>query len=149
MKPASLHPLPASTRPPGLTRGLDINWDAVGVVGSLICLVHCLLLPLAVAVLPWLVLFEDAWLHQGLAVALASPALLAFLSGWRRHGRWLPGFLMGGGLAALNSAAFVAPENWETWLTILGGLFLIAAHGLNRHLCRHCPRCVEADVCPP
>ena len=126
---------------------LAINWDAVGVMGSLVCLVHCLLPPLAVVVLPWLVLFEGESLHRWLAVSLAAPVLLAFVFGWRRHGRWLPGFFMAGGLATLNAAAFTAPEHWEIELTVLGGLFLIAAHVLNSQLCRRCPRCVDRGGC--
>ena len=149
MKPALFHTTPTSTVAPltSLATSPAINWDAVGVMGSLVCLVHCLLLPLAVVVLPWLVLFEGEWLHRGLAVVLAAPALLAFVFGWRHHGRWLPGFLMVGGLVVLNAAAFTAPEHWETGLTVLGGLFLIAAHGLNRNLCRRCPRCVDGGGC--
>jgi MFS family permease len=125
----------------GLTAVSVVNWDAVGAMGSLVCLLHCLMLPAAVAPLPWLALFAGEWLHQGLAVALAVPALLAFVSGWRRHGRRLPGVLLAGGLVALYAAAFAAPEDWETALTVLGGLTLIAAHGLNHRLCRRCPRC--------
>ena len=147
MKPALSHTTPTVTRQISLAPGPAVNWSTDGVMGSLVCLVHCLLLPLAVVVLPWLVLFEEEWLHRGLAVALAAPALLAFVFGWRRHGRWLPGFLMAGGLVVLNAAAFAAPEHWETGLTVLGGLFLIAAHGLNRHLCHRCLRCVDGGGC--
>ena len=147
MKPELAHTTSTVARLTSLATSPAINWDAVGVMGSLICLAHCLLLPLAVVGLPWLVLFEGEGLHRGLAVALAAPALLAFVFGWRRHGRWLPGFLMAGGLVALNAAAFAAPESWESGLTVLGGLFLIAAHGLNHHLCRRCPRCVDGDGC--
>ena len=149
MKPALFHTTPTVAPLTNLVPGPAINWDAVGVMGSLVCLVHCLLLPLAVVVLPWLVLFEGESLHRWLAVSLAAPVLLAFVFGWRRHGRWQPGFLMAGGLVALNAAAFTAPEHWETSLTVLGGLFLIAAHGLNRHLCRRCPRCVDGGGCHP
>lgn len=147
MKPVLSHLVPTVTRLTSLAPGPAVNWDAVGVMGSLVCLVHCLLLPLAVVVLPWLVLFEGKWLHQGLAAVLAAPALLALIPGWRVHGRWLPGFFMAGGLTAFNSAAFATPENWETGLTVLGGLFLITAHGLNHHLCRRCPRCVDEGGC--
>lgn len=145
MKPARSHATPLAKRLTGLVPDSAVNWDAIGVLGSFVCLVHCLVLPLAVVILPWLVLFEGEGLHRGLAVALAVPAVLAFIPGWRNHGKWLPGLFMAGGLIALNAAAFVVPEHWETGLTVVGGLFLIAAHVLNRHLCRRCPGCVEKD----
>lgn len=147
MKPALCLTTPTVAALTNLAPSSTINWDTVGVMGSLVCLTHCLLLPLAAVVLPWLALFEGEWLHRWLAVALAAPALLAFVFGWRRHGRRLPGFLMAGGLVMLNSAPFTALENWETGLTVLGGLSLIAAHGFNRHLCLHCPRCVDGEGC--
>ncbi len=147
MKPALSPTTSSVVRLTSLAPSPAVNWDAVGIMGSFICLAHCLFLPLAVVILPWLVLFEGEWLHRGLAAVLVAPALLAFVVGWRSHGRWLPGLSMVGGLVALNSAAFAAPENWETALTVLGGLFLIAAHDLNYHLCRHCPRCADERGC--
>lgn len=145
MKPAFSHTTLPVARLTSLAPGTVVNWDAVGVMGSLACLAHCLLLPLAVGVLPWLILFEGEWL----VVALTAPALFALMSGWRTHGRWVPGFFMVSGLVALNSAAFATPENWEAGLTILGGLLLIGAHGLNYHLCRRCPRCADEHGCQP
>lgn len=147
MKPALFPTTHTVARLTNWVPGPSVNWDAVGVIGSLVCLVHCLLLPLAVVGLPWLVLFEGEWLHRWLAVVLTAPAILAFILGWRVHGGWLPGLFMASSLAALNSAAFAAPENWETGLTVVGGLFLIAAHGLNRQLCRRCSRCVDRGGC--
>lgn len=150
MKLALFPTTPTVAQLTNLVANPTVNWDAVGVIGSLVCLVHCLLLSLAVVVLPWLVLLEGEWLHRGLTVALAATALLAFIPGSRVHCRWLPGLLMAGGLVALNAATFAAPENWETGLTVLGGLFLIAAHSLNFYLCRRCrrcPRCVDGGGC--
>lgn len=137
MSDAEICPAARPVAPPGWT-----GWDATGIAGSLACLAHCLLLPAAAAALPWLGAFSGEWLHQVLAVGLVLPALLAFVPGFRRHGTWLPGFLVLAGLAALNIGAFAAPLGWEAALTVAGGLSLIAAHGLNRHLCR-CPRCSD------
>ncbi len=242
MKPAFSDTTRPVVRLTSLTPVPVVNWDAVGVMGSLACLAHCLLLPLAVGVLPWLILFEGEWL----VVALTAPALFALISGWRTHGRWVlivspcslyilghpspqndcarrqvclrrpgqacvrhdtllrsapwlpqcryavdrlalcfvyaracaqtptkppapaairglpacarlrvafpgwrPGFFMVSGLVTLNSAAFAAPENWEAGLTVLGGLLLIGAHGLNYHFCRCCLRCADGHGCQP
>ncbi len=134
-----------------------VNWDAVGIAGSLVCLAHCLLLPMVLAALPLLALFEEEWLHRGLAVALLVPVALVLVPGWYRHGRWLPGLFMTVGLVAINTAVFTASERWETGLTLAGALSLILAHGLNLYFCRRCLRCADggewsvlasADSCP-
>ena len=135
MKPARAHTMSPVGRLTNLASVPVVDWDTIGVMGSLVCLAHCLLLPLVVGV----ILFEEEWL----VVALTAPALFALMSGWRTHGKWVPGFFMVSGLIVLNSAAFATPENWEAGLTVLGGLLLIGAHGLNYHLRRCCLRCVD------
>jgi len=113
-----------------LTSMLDAS--AIGL--STLCLVHCLLLPVAAALLPALAAAGEAeWVH-GLFVAFALP--LAGLALWRAHRqRPLPALLV---LLALAGAAGLAAGalGWpvdalETPLTVAGSGLLASAHAWN------------------
>ncbi|MCP3062391.1 MerC domain-containing protein [Myxococcus sp. K38C18041901] len=123
------------------------RWDGVGQLLSALCVVHCLVLPAVLGLLPAAL---AGWLggegaHRGLLALALLGALAAFLPGWRLHRRaWVP-VLAVGGLGLLGAGAFLVPEGageaWEVGLTLGGGALLAVAHGRNRTLCREC--------CPP
>lgn len=107
--------------------------DLLSILLSLVCLVHCLAAPTAVAALS----LSGTWaqtegLHWSLAIVAAT------LSGWTllpRRGRGLSrtmGMLavIGTGLLFLGAAEIPSPE-WGTPATVAGGLALVLAHGLN------------------
>jgi len=122
-------------------------WDKLGITLSLVCLVHCLALPLVIALLP---LFAAQWLqangfHMAMAIALLPVALLAVLPGLRMHGRRSVAAAMAAGLSLLSTAAFAGEmlltQEWVVALTVAGGTILVAAHAVNLALCRACPAC--------
>ena len=121
-------------------------FDRVGIAASAVCLVHCLLLPLLVPLLPLLAGVAGAEdVHEGLLVFLTFCALLAFVPGYRAH-RALSVLLFGGlGVVLLVGGALA--HEWtelaafDTPLTVLGGVVLIATHWVNLRLCRCCPVC--------
>ena len=104
--------------------------DASAITLSGLCLIHCLVLPLAVAFLPLAgVVAEAEWVHQ-LFVAAAIP-----LSGWailrsqHMQGRAVFILLAVAGIALLAAAAFVESlHDLETPLTVIGALLLASAH---------------------
>lgn len=109
-----------------------INWDALGITTSLLCAIHCALLPLVVASLPILginiihnQLFEYGMI--GLAFLIGSWALW---HGFRyHHGRLLPWLLFVGGVILL-----IAKQVWHSYeLSILpfAVLLIVAAHVVN------------------
>ena len=109
--------------------------DRLGVALSGLCLVHCLALPLAVALVPVLAtglageFAEAEWLHSALLVpvVLVSGGVLG-----RRAltVRWL-GPLLAIAFAAMAGALF-AQEDWhEQALTVIGASLLVFAHWLN------------------
>jgi len=110
-----------------------LSWlDRMGIVISSICLVHCLALPLLIALLPVVAsaLPADGWVHP-LLIGLALPVTgLALWRGYRRHRRIVPTSL---GIAGLGLIALaLAAEGWgEALLTVGGGVLVSLAHILN------------------
>ncbi|HEY4205600.1 MAG TPA: MerC domain-containing protein [Puia sp.] len=114
-----------------------INWDVMGITASVLCAIHCAVLPLLLVSLPVLgvniihnVYFEYGMI--GLAFLIGSGALL---HGYRRHhGRPAPWLIFTGGLFLL-----VAKQIWHVYeLRILpfAVVLIVGAHLLNYRLSR-------------
>ncbi|MFM7403418.1 MAG: MerC domain-containing protein [Erythrobacter sp.] len=107
-------------------------WHRLGIGLSLLCLVHCLALPLLVASLPLVALDalpealrENEWFHAALivpVVLVSGPVLLRGHPGGLRTGLVLAGF------AALIGALFVDSEAGEKIMTVCGAALLMSAH---------------------
>jgi len=119
------------------------DWmERVAIGASLLCLVHCLALPIAIAMLPALAhampIPEDA--HVWLLIFVIPAAGLALWSGYRTHCDIWPLFAGSAGIALLASAVLLMSETgWEMPLTVAGSLTVVFAHVLNwrlRHACR-------------
>ncbi|MEO1046091.1 MAG: MerC domain-containing protein [Pseudomonadota bacterium] len=112
------------------------SFDGFGIALSGLCLIHCLLLPITLVLLPALSLSPAlGWLHDNewLHVALLFPIFLVsgttLLRGARLDRRI--GYIGGAGIAALCIALF-APNEWaEQIITTFGTVMLIVAHILN------------------
>ena len=116
-----------------------INWDALGITTSLLCAIHCALLPLLVASLPVLginiihnQLFEFGMI--GLAFLIGTWALW---HGFRyHHGRIIPWLLFVTGISLL-----IAKQVWHSYeLAILpfAVVLVVAAHVVNWRWTRAC-----------
>lgn len=120
------------------------RWDYGGVTASVLCIVHCIAMPLLVGFAPVLAATEHET-HIGLTAGLFLIGLLAFLPGYREHRRIRPVLIAVSGFAMLVSAALlpsgVTSEFWEPALTVTGGLLLITAHLGNVYYCRRCRSC--------
>ena len=109
-----------------------INPDALGVTTSVLCAIHCAVLPLLMASLPIMgvnILHNSAFEYGmiGLAFAVGTWALWHGFS--RHHRRLAPWLLFAGGMMFL-----IAKEiwnGWELWLLPFAVVFIVAAHGLN------------------
>lgn len=128
--------------------------DRVGIIASAVCLVHCLLLPLLVPLLPLLAgVAETESVHEGLLAFLALCAVVAFVPGFRAHRAG--SVLAFGGLGVVLLALGVLAHDWpalagfDTPLTVIGGLVLVSTHLVNLHLCRACPVCRAAERAAP
>jgi hypothetical protein len=123
-------------------------WDRLGIALSVVCLVHCLLLPFAIAALPFVAAqwLQASGFHVAMALGLMPIALFAAVPGVRRHGRMSVAAAMAAGLSLLSTAAFAGgalllTREWEIGLTVAGGAILVTAHAVNLSLCRACPAC--------
>ncbi|OJH38945.1 MerC domain-containing protein [Cystobacter ferrugineus] len=121
------------------------RWDRWGQALSLLCMVHCLVLPLVLGALPAVMshALEETPIHLGMVVLAAVLGGVSFAPGFRRHrdGRVLALGALGLGLLIL--AQFLEHESTaETTVTALGATVLVIAHGLNRRRCQD--GCAEA-----
>lgn len=77
--------------------------DRLGATGSLLCALHCALVPVAIALLPSLGI--AAWLgddfERGFVIFATLLGLFTVVWGWRRHGEVRALWLLVPGLAAL------------------------------------------------
>lgn len=115
--------------------------DNAAVALSGLCLLHCLALPMLIAVLPFLGQFGAGHFHSQMLIAVVPVSIIAFALGFRRHhSRSVVAWggvgvllLMVGGTIAHGSYGIVA----DRLLTICGALILAAAHYFNNRFSRH------------
>ena len=119
--------------------------DAVGLTGSVLCALHCLIVPISLIFgqIGPLSLVEDEFFHRILLAVVVPAAVLAFGIGcWNHRDRWV--LLLGAvGLISLTAALTVLHEllgeNGERATAIVASGLLIGAHVRNFRLCRDCP----------
>lgn len=114
--------------------------DGFAVTASVLCLIHCLILPALLLALPVLVtmLTVPESVHPvAFALALLTSAL-AIASGDRHHGvRW-PVFVAGPGLTLLGVGALaIEMEEVERAVSSAGAVLLALSHGAGTRLA--CP----------
>ncbi len=114
--------------------------DRVGALGSLLCAVHCALLPLAIALAPSLGLgllasagFETAFLAFATVLALVS-----LIQGYRRHRAYRAMMFLAPGLLIMWSSQWLPGLGHEgiahAVLMTVGGTLIGVAHILNLRL---------------
>lgn len=149
----SFQPAPAFVPPPppaASPRRLAAVVDRVGATASLLCAVHCALLPFVLALLPLIGLeflaghtFERIFV--ACAAALASASLLV---AYRRHRRPHALFLMVPGIALLLFGVAIdinAHVMIHTASVVTGGVLVASAHVTNLVLAHrhHCVSCAD------
>lgn len=111
------------------------SWlDGAAASVSLLCLVHCLALPLLIAALPALsqVLAVPEGFHRGVALVALPASSVALLSGFRRHRNIRALALAAVGLGAIGWGAFGAKSaGAELAATVFGSVIVSVAHVVN------------------
>ncbi|HEY4109682.1 MerC domain-containing protein [Puia sp.] len=114
-----------------------INWDALGVTTSVLCAIHCAILPLAVASLPILGIniIHHAGFEYGMIALAFAIGTRALWHGFRRHHhRWVPLLLFGAGMSFL-----IAKQIWHDYelaLLPFAVIGIVAAHVVNYRFSR-------------
>lgn len=113
--------------------------DRVGFAASLLCAVHCALLPLALAFLPALGLGVGGWvdIDQAFVVFATLLGLSTLSLGVRRHRAFRAWALLLPGLALVWAGAFTALHDHSLLhasVMTTGGLLLAGAHLWNLRL---------------
>lgn len=118
--------------------------DTAGMLASALCLVHCLALPLLLAIFPALGLRHDEDLHTAMVGVAVLAALAALAPGYATHRRASVALSGGAGLGCLAAAVFLVGPRYgevaETLLTVAGAGLLCVAHLRNRACCGSCAR---------
>jgi carbon starvation protein CstA len=116
--------------------------DKTAVSISVLCALHCLFMPIAVALLPTIgaLGLNDEAFHFWMVFAVVPTSAFALLMGCRQHRRWSVLSVGIAGLLLLALAVYlghdVLGELWERALTLLGSLFVAASHIRNYRLCQ-------------
>jgi hypothetical protein len=113
--------------------------DRVGMVGSLLCAVHCAVLPLVIAMVPTLGLGAMSWIDidQAFTVFATLLGITTLSYGFRRHRAFHAWFFLVPGLALIWLASFTPLHNHSLGhvsLMVIGGLATAAAHLVNFRL---------------
>lgn len=126
---------------------LSRHFDQIAIALSALCIVHCLAVPVLVAVLPVLAITVGAGSHfHELMLWLVVPtSVIGFSLGYRVHRRIGIVALGALGVAGLAAAALWGHDAWnaalETAVSVIASLLLGAAHWVNfrdvRRLHRH------------
>ena len=118
--------------------GGERTLDALGMFFSVACLLHCLALPLLLAVLPLAAasLFADERFHKWMLLGVVPVSVLALGAACLRRRAYGVAAVGICGTLLIAYAAFGRdlgglPEAGETALTVSGALLLSAAHLVN------------------
>ena len=108
--------------------------DGTAIGASILCLIHCLLLPLAIAFIPAvgvLIALPES-VHIILFITAVPVSSVAIVAGYRRHGAALPGAIAIFGLVLIGAGALAGlPLLVETSVTVAGSLALATGHLWN------------------
>lgn len=126
---------------------LQLGMDKSAMGLSLLCLVHCLVVPSAAVLLPTMLAMplQDELFHQILLLAVVPLSAVALLMGCRKHQTWSVLAWGSVGLFVLIFAGLfghdLVGEAGERLGTAIGSAFIIGSHYKNYRLCRSAHHC--------
>ena len=127
-----------------MKNALNINLDNIAIGFSVVCALHCLLLPIAIIFLPAIstTFLGSEDFHKTLLYFVIPSSIIALSLECKMHGKYnvyLYGIF---GIATLLSAVFFGHdyfgETGERILTLLGAGIVSFGHFKNQKLCTEC-----------
>jgi len=125
-------------------QAININYDKIAISFSVVCALHCLLLPIAVIFLPSIsaTFLGTEDFHKTLLYFVIPSSIIALSLGCKMHGKYEVysyGFF---GIGALLFASFFGHdylgEVGEIFLTLIGAGIVSLGHYKNQKLCADC-----------
>ncbi|HET9033801.1 MAG TPA: MerC domain-containing protein [Dokdonella sp.] len=127
--------------------GLESRIDRFGALASMLCAVHCALLPLLFGILPALglaFLADHAYeqIFVSFAIVLAS---ISLLHGLRKHGSYRALLILVPGILLLVVGMLIGADHsnpWHATVVSIGGTLVALSHVINMRLTHvHGPSC--------
>ncbi len=115
--------------------GKKINWDAVGVTTSVLCAIHCALLPLFLSSLPLfgMNIVDNEGFEFGMIALAFAVGIYSLYHGFKHHHhQWTPFILF-----AIGFLFLLAKQHWhqaQFYLLPPALLFIVYAHYRNFNL---------------
>lgn len=134
-----------------IKEGAGAMLDKTGIAVSCICVAHCMVLPFAVAVLPFVglsILVSEAaeWIIIAASVVTAALSLLPAYFRQHRRIRTLILFVSGIGFVLSSRMILEGDLVMEGLFLLTGAALISASHLINRQLCRQCVACSKGGV---
>lgn len=122
---------------------IKLNWDALGIGTSILCAIHCALLPVMVSSLPVLgvnIIHNLVFEWSMIAIAFTVGSYSLFHGYIKHHRSLLPVLVFSVGFIFLVIKQFSA--KYETAFLIIAVVLIISAHFYNYRLC-HRSKCAS------
>ena len=121
--------------------------DVAAVGLSVLCTLHCLMLPIIITWLPsaLALTMENEMFHWFMVIIVIPLSIFALYLGCKEHGRYhILVFGVLGIITLLVAVLFghdLFGESGETILTVLGSVLIATGHITNFQLCQHSENC--------
>jgi hypothetical protein len=128
--------------------GIRINWQALGVSASLICAIHCALMPLLLTSLPLfgVNIIDNIWVEVSLLLFAFVVGFYSLWHGYRKHHhRLITLFVFSAGISLFVIHQFFEVPYYGFTLILPGVIAVLSAHYLNYRLCRKANHCHAGD----
>jgi hypothetical protein len=125
--------------------------DKLSIGLSMLCAIHCLVLPLLLVALPSFgaLQLQNENFHTWMLISVIPISIYALTMGCKKHKRYRLFLLGGAGLVLMVVAVLfghdIGGELGEKTLTLLGAVLIVIAHFRNFRLCRKHNDCACSD----